>query len=253
MIFKLEETKEAKKLFGDWQETMIWSCVDNIMGEIYTDDLDKLCSVVAIIGDFCFFAGEVSEELIKFALGEREFIIMVPQNINWGFCIENVFGEKAKKVRRFAFKKEKDNFDLEKLNRTVEKMSRLYHFKEIDENLFYECQKEEWSKSLVSSFKDFEEFKRLGLGYLVLDRREIICGASSYTRYGDGIEIEVDTKEEFRRKRFAYYCASKLIFECLKKGLYPSWNAQNRNSADLALKIGYNFDREYTAYEVFGK
>ena len=34
------------------------------------------------------------------------------------------------------------------------------------------------------------------------------------------------------------------------RSLYPSWDAQNMNSVHLAEKLGYEFDHEYTAYEV---
>ena len=34
--------------------------------------------------------------------------------------------------------------------------------------------------------------------------------------------------------------------------MYPSWDAQNPASAALAEKLGYHFDKEYTAYEVYG-
>ena len=33
-------------------------------------------------------------------------------------------------------------------------------------------------------------------------------------------------------------------------GENPSWDAQNMNSVHLAEKLGYEFDHEYTAYEV---
>lgn len=33
-------------------------------------------------------------------------------------------------------------------------------------------------------------------------------------------------------------------------GLYPSWDAANRESVALAEKLSYHFDREYTAYQV---
>ena len=36
-------------------------------------------------------------------------------------------------------------------------------------------------------------------------------------------------------------------------GIYPSWDAQNMNSVRLAEKLGYEFDHEYTAYEVSGE
>ena len=42
------------------------------------------------------------------------------------------------------------------------------------------------------------------------------------------------------------------ILQCLEEGLYPSWDAQNMNSVHLAEKLGYEFDHEYTIYEVSG-
>lgn len=77
----------------------------------------------------------------------------------------------------------------------------------------------------------------------------IVSGASSYTRYREGIEIEVDTLEEERRKHLALIVCSALILRCLKEGLYPSWDAQNMGSVHLAEKLGYVFDHEYVAYE----
>jgi hypothetical protein len=33
---------------------------------------------------------------------------------------------------------------------------------------------------------------------------------------------------------------------------HPSWDAYNRWSVALAEKLGYHFDHEYTAYEIYG-
>ena len=65
------------------------------------------------------------------------------------------------------------------------------------------------------------------------------------------IEIEVDMIEPERRKHLATVACSVLILECLKEGLYPSWDAQNINSVHLAEKLDYEFDHEYVAYEVY--
>ena len=46
--------------------------------------------------------------------------------------------------------------------------------------------------------------------------------------------------------------SSRLILNCLKEGLYPSWDAQNPWSLDLAEQLGYHFDHTYTAYEIWG-
>ena len=84
----------------------------------------------------------------------------------------------------------------------------------------------------------------------ILKNGKVVAGASSYTRYKEGIEIEVDTLEEERRKGLALVSCAALILKCLDEGLYPSWDAQNINSVHLAEKLGYEFDHEYTAYEV---
>jgi len=88
------------------------------------------------------------------------------------------------------------------------------------------------------------------LGAVVLKNGELVAGASSYSRYREGIEIEVDTRKDHRRKGLAYVCGARLILECLERGLYPSWDAQNMWSVELAKKLGYHFSHVYTAYEI---
>ena len=45
-------------------------------------------------------------------------------------------------------------------------------------------------------------------------------------------------------------CGAALILKCLERGLYPSWDAHNKESLALAQKLGYIFDREYLCYIV---
>ena len=98
---------------------------------------------------------------------------------------------------------------------------------------------------------------------MVLKDKIPVAGASSYSAYrgtdrrdeagkNGGIEIEIDTREDYRRQGLASVCGARLILECLDRGLYPSWDAQNRWSVSLAEKLGYHFSHEYTAYEIQG-
>ena len=102
----------------------------------------------------------------------------------------------------------------------------------------------------VSAFGSKEKYLELGRGMVILKDGKIVSGASSYTRYKEGIEIEVDTVEPERRKGLASIVCSALILDCLDEGLYPSWDAHDMNSVQLARKFGYEFDHEYAAYEV---
>jgi hypothetical protein len=254
MVVKIDDVKKIEPLFCNWQETLIWSCQQNIMGNIYVDDLEKPLSAMAVIGDFCFFAGQPNEELVLYKPEEckQNLIIMVPQNDNWAELIANCYGDRAKKVTRYAIKKEQNIFDKEKLKKAIRSLTPEYSIKMIDEDIFNMCRSSDWSRDLVSQYKDYEMYKKLGIGVVVIKDGIIASGASSYTRYRDGIEIEIDTKEEYRRNGLAYVCGAKLILECLKRKLYPSWDAQNKWSVALAEKLGYNYDHEYLAYEIRG-
>ena len=57
-----EEIKYAEPLFKNWDETLIWSCLQGCMGTAWTDCRDKFKSVQIVIADFCFFAGKANEK-----------------------------------------------------------------------------------------------------------------------------------------------------------------------------------------------
>ena len=71
------------------------------------------------------------------------------------------------------------------------------------------------------------------------------AGASSYAVWDGGIEIQIDTRPDLRRRGLALSCGARLILTCLDQGLLPSWDAHDRRSAALAEKLGYRLDRPY--------
>lgn len=249
MIFELEDTAKAHDLFEGWEETLIYSCLQKVMGKVFVTDKEAPESAMAYVGCFAFYAGMPNKELV---INKPEgFVIMVPQNKEWEACIEECFPE-AKKVTRYAIKKN-TVFKKDHLMKLVEKITDGYEIKPIDEELYDKCLTDPATVDFVSSFGSKERFLEIGRGMVILRSGRIVAGASSYTRYNEGIEIEVDTVEEERRQGLATIASAALILRCLDEGLYPSWDAQNLNSVHLAEKLGYEFDHEYTAYEVTGK
>lgn len=254
MIYGVRGTDEVKKIFSGWQETMIQSCLQGIMGHLYADSSDHPKSAMAILGDFCFFAGIPDAELISYKPDwcRQDFMIMTAREPEWLALIASVYGDNAKKVTRFAFKKDPKVFDMVKLQTLAENLGQEYTLRMIDQELFDWCKEKEWSRDFVSLYTEYNEYKRLGLGVVALFNGEPVAGASSYSRYEGGIEIEIDTRAEYRRKGLGTACGAKLILECMERGLYPSWDAQNLWSAALAEKLGYQLDHPYTAYEIYG-
>ncbi len=368
MVYELEDVSRAAGLFDGWNETLIWSCLEKVMGKIYVTDLESPRSAMAFVGCFAFFAGEPERELV---LHKPEgFGIMTPQNDDWAKLIEECYparkeadggnaekaetpeidagnrtdagdaekaetleddagnrtdagdaekvetgvgeeaddgnvekmekvetgvgkmgqqahGPVAKRVTRYAIRKD-TKFDTEKLQRFAAALPEGYVLRKIDAEVYDLCLKEPQMVDFVSSFENKEQFLEWGRGVVVLKRAgdsvqgseisaeerdssvqgsetsvkyksgmasecddwRVVAGASSYIRYQEVIEIEVDTLPEERRKGLATSACAALILQCLEEGLYPSWDAQNLNSVHLAEKLGYEFDHEYAAYEV---
>ncbi len=166
-------------------------------------------------------------------------------------AILDFYGKRATVISRYAIKKEPHIFDKEKLEKAVASLPEQYTLSMIDERLYHMCKAETWSADLVSQFPNYENYCKFGIGTVICKENIIISGASSYSRYKKGIEIEIDTREECRRKGFAYVCGAKLILECLKRNLYPSWDAHNKGSVALAEKLGYHYSHTYTAIEIY--
>lgn len=242
----------AAPLFYGWQETLIWSCLQGVMGKIYTDASENPVSAMALLGDFCFLAGEPKLSLLQWEAEQcgRDFIILVPRDDRWSGLIGDYYGKQAKRVVRYAMKKEPEAFRREKLLAAVAALPGGYTLEPLGEALFRRCQETDWCRDWVSQYRDYAMYRKYGLGAVILQNGDPVSGASSYSGYLGGIEIEIDTRADFRRKGLAYICGAKLILECLDRGWYPSWDAQNPWSAALAAKLGYHLDYEYTAYEV---
>jgi len=254
MITKITNLSLVEPLFSGWQETCIWSALQGIMGDIYAENTEMPTAAKVILGDFCFLAGEPNTELVTYKPKDfqKDFIIMVPQNEAWARLIETQYRENATKTTRYAIKKNIGNFNKEKLEQAVAEVPEGYELQMIDKTLYQSCLLEEWSKDFVSNYTDYAMFEQLGLGALMVkkDTGEIVAGASSYSTYKGGIEIEIVTREDHRKRGLAYRCASRLILECLERNLYPSWDARTRISVALAEKLGYEYSHEYVAYDI---
>ena len=231
-------------LFAGWEETMIFSCLADCMGYAIADDDEYPTAAQIVVGDFCFFAGKPSEALAAQAAAP----ILTPRNEAWCRVIERVWGNRVGKHTRYAIKKEPGVFDGSKLTAYASSLPSEYTLASIDEVIYAQATQEKWSEDLVSQFLNGADYCLRGLGAAVLWKGQLVEGASSYTIYPGGIEIEIDTKPDYRGRGLATACGAALILECLRRGLYPSWDAHDLRSVALAEKLGYHRDHPYPVY-----
>lgn len=248
MIVQVTDTSKLKNLYEGWQESLIVSYLQGHMGMAYASDTYE--SAVIIVDVFCFFAGRVSEEVLRYHKNTfKGFYILTLQSDAWNPYVEQIYMSHTK-TKRYAIKKEEDIFAKEHLWHCIQKIPNPYRLEMINKAHYAQIMQMQWSKDLCALFHEYRDYEAHGLGVVAIKDTEIVAGASSYAYYDDGIEIEIDTKKEHRRKGLALACGAKLILECRKRGWYPSWDAQNLGSVALAETLGYHFDYAYEVYEV---
>ena len=248
-------TPHIKAEMGDFAKTVLMPG-DPKRSKFIADTFFEKPKLVNDVRGVCGYTGFYngkriinSEPMVYIMLYKPEgFVIMTPQNNEWAALIEECYPS-AKKATRYAIKKG-TAFDRTMLKNEILKLPTGYELRKIDADIYEQCLESPATEDFVSAFDSKEKYLRLGRGMVILKDGKIVSGASSYTRYNEGIEIEVDTIEAERRKHLATIACSALILNCLDEGLYPSWDAQNINSVQLAEKLGYEFDHEYIVYEV---
>lgn len=243
-ITRMIAVSKIAPFFSGWEETLVWSCLQGCMGHAAADNNETPSAAMITVGDFCFLAG-VPNALLA---AQAEAPILVPRNEAWGQVIESVWDGRVEKALRYAIKKEPDVFVRSRLEEYAASLPETCTLKLFDREIYEKALKENWSRDFCSLFSDSRDYQERGLGVAVICDGELVSGASSYSVYHGGIEIEVDTRPDFRQKGLACACCAGLILECLKRGLYPSWDAHDLRSVALAEKLGYHMNHPYTVY-----
>ena len=245
MVYELKDPARAEALFEGMDDSMIRSCLEGMMGgKIYVTDTEEPRSAMAFLAAFAFLAGEPDQELASFK--PKGPVGLIPPDDGWKKLVEEAWPD-VTPVTRYAIKKD-TKFDREKLEAIAAALPAGYELRRFDGELYDACLESDFFEDNVLSFGSKEEFLRLGRGFAVMKDGKIVSAASSYSVYSKGIEIEIDTAMEERRKGLASAAGAALILSCLDDGLYPSWDAANLTSVHLAEKLGYEKDYEYPAY-----
>lgn len=155
-----------------------------------------------------FFAGSPNREMVGSMPRDcfSDVILMIPQNNYWSRLIEKEYNKNYVVTTRYAIKKEPDVFDRAKLSWYAQALPSGYELRRIDKRLFRILNRQKWSADFCSQFSGWPEYEKHGLGVVAVYEGNPVSGASSYTYYNGGIEIEIDTRRDHRRKGLALAC-----------------------------------------------
>lgn len=241
------QMNKIKYLFNDIKFYMGKSVLDGLMGEAYTDNLENPTIAYLLVRQYCFINGDSKSELAKQVLKTiPETCKRIIANSNWNDIIESTYND-FEKSKRYSLKKEKNIFNKQQLKEFSEILNNQYKIKKIDEEIYKLIKANDEDPKQM---KITDDYMNKGIGVCCFRDNEIVGICSSNIIYNDGIEINIRVKEGYKHKGIGTAMASKLILMCLEKGIYPSWDAANLTSLELAKKLGYNYDSEYTIYKI---
>lgn len=253
MIIELEKGRAAPMagLFAHLTDSLFQSFLQGHFGRGWVDALPNPACGQVMVADFSYYAGDAACAAAReLAANVTEFTIAVPEDRAWADLLEEVHGERCAKRTRYAIHNDGDCFDRAHLRELAAALPEGYRVVRMDEALCRQALASELMQSLCCNFASIEDFLHRGVGFCAVRDGAIASGASSYTIYDQGLEVEVDTEAAHRRKGLAAACAATLILHCLERGWYPCWDAANTGSVALAEKLGYRFDREYDVYYI---
>lgn len=241
------QMNKIKYLFNDIKFYMGKSVLDGLMGEAYTDNLENPTIAYLLVRQYCFINDDSKSELAKQVLKTiPETCKRIIANSNWNDIIESTYND-FEKSKRYSLKKEKNIFNKQQLKEFSEILNNEYEIKKIDEEIYKLIKANDEDPKQM---KITDDYMNKGIGVCCFRDDEIVGICSSNIIYNDGIEINIRVKEGYKHKGIGKAMASKLILMCLEKGIYPSWDAANLTSLELAKKLGYNYDSEYTIYKI---
>lgn len=253
MIYEadLKTRKKLFPLFAGMNDTCILSCLQGHMGCAWVDNLENPTAAQIVVGDFVFYAGDDATDEAKELLRNLPIeSFVIAGNAAWQQLVETIYPDTAKKIRRFGFRKNPADLHSQHIKGFLDKLPEGYELKRIDASIAAMPSLQEISPDFTGQFDSAADFVKRGIGYCIMYQGEVVCAASSYSIYDDGIEIEIGTAPGHRRKGLATVVAAALILACLQDDKYPSWDAANEQSEASAKKLGYVSTGVYDAYHI---
>ena len=236
-------------MFGKIDSTIVLSYLQGHMGTAWVDDLENPTVAQISVGIFVFYAGNSNlKEAEELLFNLPDFTLAIVDSDEWKKRIETVHSGAIEKFQRYRFKKNPEHLDRAHIEDLMSSLPKGYEIMKVDKNIAQSSSFNELSEDFTSQFDSIDDFINRGIGYAILHEGKVVSAATSFSIYDEGIEIEVASHSDHRRKGLATIAASALILDCIERGKYPSWDGANSESVELAKKLGYVFKESYDTY-----
>lgn len=217
----------------DPQTVLIWSPVGYYF----------LAGEPSLIGDLTDLSRTLTEIFVPAsqATGETGFILIASTSA-WKECLPTLLpGREVIEIYRRPFVLNPKLFTAQGYWR--ERIPQGFHLEPLEASLAEQV-------GVLASWASVADFLKNGIGFALLDEREIASYCMSIFASRERLEIDVHTAEKYRRRGLAVIAASALIETCLEHDKLPNWECfwDNEPSVALAGKLGFVALPDYPVY-----
>lgn len=140
------------------------------------------------------------------------------------------------------------NFNYGNINKIISSAS-AYNIKVIDSDIYDQIEGTVIPKYF---WKSKEGFLSDGIGYVLMNGKDIVSIAFSSCKFGNELEIGVETSEKYMGMGFAKQICSVMLAYCQKNNYFPIWACRKENigSYRLAKSLGFEESLIIPYYEL---
>lgn len=220
------------------------------VGFILADDAARPNVALSFMGGCVIYGGDAghsaARDLIR-SMKVQPGILPYPDG--WAALIRDEYREKAKLVTRYYLPFA--SLDREKLLSIDLSTDPGYKLERIDERLAETLLDEIGEEYQLRHYSSLRDFAERGCGFCVTNGKEICSAVAAFLRSGNKIQIQVNTKPQYRRRGLAIKASACMLRYCLDNGIAADWDAANAPSRDLAQKLGFAQCIPYGVLSVF--
>ncbi len=244
-------------LFQDYRwNYLVEAVLDGMMGRAWVDRAEHPQVAITEYPRYQFFipAGDPDHpESRAFLAGLPKPCVLVFSSAGWESAFKEVNREGILEITRYAFTSE--NLRNDQLRRFASQVPAGYRLEQMHLSRARQLaeEKSRFAEDHFQNFDSIDHFINLGFGFCILQREKIVSAATTFVVCRRGIEIQINTREEHRRKGLATAVAARLMLHSLENNLNPDWDAANEVSDRLAKKLGYTPQGTYTMFVVTGE
>lgn len=240
------EREQLSSMFEAFEDSAVKSVLQGAMGRIAWCGEKENRAAMLRVGDFHCLAGDTNAAGVREMLqGICETAVVVAHDETWLQLVKELFPQ-AVYTTRYHTIANLSHLNPEAIAKERAKEVAGFELKRFDLPLARQAWSTPWAHDFVGQFDSPEDFVARGIGYGVLENGVLVSGASSFSVYDRGLEVQITTRRDRRSMGLASAATAALLQESLDRSLIPHWDAANRTSLAIAAKFGY---REGGAYQ----